>query len=223
MGSAIGELLPLALGIAISPIPIIAAILMLLSLKAQGTSVGFLLGWVVGVVLVVVVFTALSSVIPQSPAGQSQPIVGIIKLVLGLGLLVLAVGQWRGRPKEGVKPTLPAWMSAIDSMTAFRGFVIGFLLAGLNPKNLLIGASAGIALGSDSQSIGSDAIATVIYALIAASTVGIPVIGNLFAAQQMRVPLQKLHIWLLNNNATVMATLLLIIGVVVIAKGISSF
>ncbi len=49
MAPVIGEILPLALGIAISPIPIIAAILMLLSPKARVTSIGFLLGWVVGI------------------------------------------------------------------------------------------------------------------------------------------------------------------------------
>ncbi|HET6673526.1 MAG TPA: GAP family protein, partial [Agromyces sp.] len=56
MGSVIGDILPLALGIAISPIPIIAAILMLLSPKAKGTSVGFMLGWVLGIVIAVIVF-----------------------------------------------------------------------------------------------------------------------------------------------------------------------
>ena len=39
MNLVIGEILPLAVGIAISPIPIIAAILMLLSPRAKGTSV----------------------------------------------------------------------------------------------------------------------------------------------------------------------------------------
>ena len=63
--SVIGDILPLALGIAISPIPIIAAILMLLSPKAKGTSVGFLLGWVLGIVVAVVLFTLLASVIPE--------------------------------------------------------------------------------------------------------------------------------------------------------------
>ena len=53
MLAVIGAILPLALGIAISPIPIIAAILMLLSPKARGTSVGFLLGWVLGIVVAV--------------------------------------------------------------------------------------------------------------------------------------------------------------------------
>ncbi|MGH3502089.1 MAG: hypothetical protein ACRDQA_14575 [Nocardioidaceae bacterium] len=45
MGAVIGDVLPLAIGVAISPIPIIAVILMLLSRQASRTSTGFLLGW----------------------------------------------------------------------------------------------------------------------------------------------------------------------------------
>ena len=49
MNSVIGEILPLAIAVAISPIPIIAAVLMLLSPRARVTSVAFLLGWILGV------------------------------------------------------------------------------------------------------------------------------------------------------------------------------
>jgi hypothetical protein len=66
MNGVIGEILPLALGVAISPVPIIAAILMLLSPKAKGTSVGFLGGWVLGIVVAVVPFTLLASVLPEA-------------------------------------------------------------------------------------------------------------------------------------------------------------
>ena len=48
MGGVIGDLLPTALGVAISPVPIIAVILMLLAPRAKAASVGFLLGWVSG-------------------------------------------------------------------------------------------------------------------------------------------------------------------------------
>jgi hypothetical protein len=65
MNEVIGEILPLAVGIAISPIPIIAAILMLLSPRVKGTSVGFLIGWLVGIVVAIVLFTLISSIIPQ--------------------------------------------------------------------------------------------------------------------------------------------------------------
>jgi hypothetical protein len=98
MGDVIGDLLPLALGIAISPIPIIAAILMLLSPKARTTSVGFLLGWIIGIVVAVVAFTLLSSILPEDDPDASKPIQGIIQLGLGGLLLLMSATAARSRP-----------------------------------------------------------------------------------------------------------------------------
>ena len=58
--------------------------------------------------------------------------------------------------------------------------------------------------------------------LIAASTVAIPVIAYLLRVED-GAPLEALRVWLVQNNATVMAVLLLVIGVVMIGKGIGSF
>lgn len=223
MGSVIGDILPLALGIAISPIPIIAAILMLLSPKARGTSVGFMLGWVLGIVIAVIVFTLLASIIPQQDPDASKPIAGWIKIVLGVGLLFLAVRQWRGRPKPGEDAALPKWMAAIDTMTAGRGFVLGFLLSAVNPKNLLMAIGAGVIIGSGGLTVGETTLVIVIFVLIAACSVAIPVIAYLVASARMAAPLESLRGWLVHNNATVMAVLLLVIGIVVIGKGIGSF
>jgi hypothetical protein len=57
---AIGAILPLALGVAISPIPIIAVILMLLSPKARTNGPAFVLGWVSGLAAVSIAVSALS-------------------------------------------------------------------------------------------------------------------------------------------------------------------
>ena len=223
MGSVIGEILPLAVGIAVSPIPIIAAILMLLSPKAKGTSVGFLLGWVLGIVVAVIVFTLLSSIIPQNDSDEPQPVVGVIKIVLGALLLFMAFRQWRSRPKGDVEPPLPKWMAAIDTMTAVRGLLLGFALSALNPKNLLMGVAAGVAIGSGDLGIGAIVISIAVFTVLAASTVAVPVIAFLVATEKMTGPLDGLRKWLLHNNATVMAVLLLVIGVVLIGKGIASF
>lgn len=223
MGPVIGDVIPLALGVAISPIPIIAAILMLLSPKARGTSLGFLLGWLLGIVVAVVVFTLLSAVLPQGDPDESKPILGTIEIVLGLLLLVLAVQQWRGRPKVGTEPALPKWMSAIDTMTGARALVLGFLLSALNPKNLLMGVAAGVAIGADAQTTAETVVAVIVYTVIAASTVAIPVIAYLAASARMARPLESLRTWLVYNNATIMAVLLLVIGVVLIGKGLGEF
>ncbi|MET0736460.1 MAG: GAP family protein [Microbacterium sp.] len=223
MGAVIGDILPLALGVAISPIPIIAAILMLLSPKARVTSVGFLLGWVIGIVLAVTVFTLLSSVLPENDPDASKPIQGTIQLILGALLLVLAVGQWRKRPREGEEPVLPKWMQAIDHTTFGVAFGLGFLLSALNPKNLIMAAGAGVAIGSAGLAGGQIALAIAVFTLIGASTVLIPVVAYLLAASKLRGPLEALKGWLAKENAVIMAVLLLVIGVSMIGKGIASF
>jgi threonine/homoserine/homoserine lactone efflux protein len=223
VGAVIGDILPLALGITISPIPIIAAILMLLSPKAKGTSVGFLLGWVLGIVVALVVFILLASVITPADPDQPQPVAGVIKLLLGALMLFLAVKQWRGRPHGDAEPALPAWMAAIDQMTAAKGFGLGFLLSAVNPKNLLMGAGAGVIIGSAGLASSSVVMAVIVFTAIAAASVAVPVIGYLVASAAMAAPLESLRKWLVHNNATVMAVLLLVIGVTIVGKGIGSF
>ena len=223
MASVIGDILPLALGVAISPIPIIAAILMLLSPKAKGTSVGFLLGWVLGIVVAVVVFTLLGSIIPEQDPDEAKPIAGVVKILLGAGLLFLALRQWRSRPAPGETAALPKWMAAIDTMTAGRGFVLGFLLSAVNPKNLLMAAGAGVIIGTSGLTGGEITVVIVVFVVIAACSVAVPVIAYLVASKRMAAPLEALRGWLVQNNATVMAVLLLVIGVVLVGKGIGSF
>ena len=215
MNGVIGDILPLALGVAISPIPIIAAILMLFSSRATGTSLGMLVGWILGIVVVTTVFTVVSGSLQaggEPPAGASWT-----KIVLGGLLLSVGIRNWRGR--GGVHET-PKWMAAIDSFSPVKALGLGFLLAAVNPKNLLLGIAAGVAIGGAGISVGQEAVAIAVFTVIAASTVAVPVVAYLFAADKMRGPLDRLKAWLQENNATVMAVLILVIGVVLIGKGI---
>ncbi|WP_106815468.1 GAP family protein [Microbacterium timonense] len=223
MGGAIGETLPFALGVAISPIPIIAVILMLLSPKARATSVGFLLGWLAGIVIAVTVFTLLSSILPGSDADESHPIQGVIRLIFGMLLLLLALRQWRGRPKAGEEPRMPKWMQAIDKVSFPTALGLGFLLSAVNPKNLLLTAGAGVDFGSAGLDAGAVIAVIAVFTLVAASTVLIPVVGYLVAADRLKEPLDALRVWLARENAVIMAVLLLVLGVDLIGKGIAAF
>jgi threonine/homoserine/homoserine lactone efflux protein len=225
LNDVIGEILPLALGVAMSPIPVIAAILMLLSPQARGTSVGFLLGWVVGIVMAVTVFTLLASLLPAKDADDANPTAGWIKIGLGVLLLLLAVKQWRGRPTGHAEPALPTWMKAIDTMTAAKGGGLGFLLSAVNPKNLLMAAGAGLVIGGTDASLetSAQAAAIAIFTGVAAASVAVPVVAYLVASEKMAGPLETMHQWLVRENATVMAVLLLVIGVAMVGKGLGSF
>ena len=138
MNGVIGDILPLAIGVAISPIPIIAAILMLFSAHAATTSSGFLVGWIAGIVVAVALFTALAGSIGGD--GPQAAWVGWTKILLGVLLVVVGIRQWRGRHEQHGPPK---WMSAIDRMGFGQALGLGFALSAINPKNLLMAVAAG--------------------------------------------------------------------------------
>jgi hypothetical protein len=221
MGATIGELLPLAVGVAVSPIPIIATILMLLAPRARVASAGFATGWLVGIVIVV---TVVSVVAASADVGgtSDEPSTGTswVKLVLGVLLVLLAGRQWSKRPRGDQPGSMPKWMTAIDSMTVGKAAGLGFLLAAVNPKNLLLCLGAGVTLAGSGLSGGDQVVAGAVFVVIAASSVLVPVVGYAVAAERLRAPLDELRGWLVQNNIAVMAVLLLVIGVTLLGKGL---
>ncbi|MEV6217421.1 GAP family protein [Nocardia sp. NPDC051833] len=216
MGAVLGDLLPLAVGVAISPIPIVAVILMILSKNAGGAAKGFALGWVAGILLVTAVLTLLSGSLGDSGDGDPPVAVSWIKIVLGALLIVLAIKQWRDRGDTAV----PGWMQAIDTITTGKSIGLGALLSAVNPKNLLLCVSAGVVIGGAGLSGAGDVVAVVIYTLLASSVVLSVVIGYTVAAQRFAPALNSARQWLQDNNHIVMAIVLIIMGAVVVGKGI---
>lgn len=223
MNTAFGDILPLAVAIAISPIPIIATILMLMTPRAKALGFGFLAGWVLGIAVAVTAFTLLAGVIEEPAAGGSQPVLGVIQLLLGAALLVLAARQWQTRPRTPEDVHLPAWMAKIDTMKPGAAFGLAFLLSAINPKNLLLAVSAGTTIGRAGLSGGQVTVLIVVFVVIGALTVAIPVIGYMLAPEKSATVLDTVRDWLAANNSTIMAVLLLVIGAQLLGKGIGSF
>jgi threonine/homoserine/homoserine lactone efflux protein len=221
MRQVIGDILPVALGVAISPVPIIAVILMLLAPKAKAASIAFMLGWVLGIAVVVVAVTLLVDPVGQADDGGPSTFSSVAMMLLGVAAVLLAARQCRSRPHEGEEPTLPKWMAAIDSITAGKAFGLGILLSSVNPKNLTLCLAGGVTIGGAGLSGEETVVAIAVFVLIGASTVMVPVLAYLAARARMQAPLDRLRVWLTANNATVMSVLLLVIGVAIFGKGLA--
>lgn len=222
MGEAIGEILTPAVGVALSPIPIVAVILMLFSAKAKTNGPAFVGGWIAGILVIealVLIFADPANVSGEN--GNPSTTASVIQLVLGILLLLLAVKQWRGRPKGDEEPKMPKWMATIDKTTPIMAVGLGAFLSGINPKNLIFNLSAGTSIVSSNASTGGQIATVIIYALLATLSVGVPVIWYLAAPDSASKALEKARVWLVHNNAIVMAVLFLLIGVNIIGKGIS--
>jgi hypothetical protein len=213
MGSAIGSILPEAIGVAISPLPIIAVILMLFSKRARSNGLAFLAGWVLALAVVVGVVLALAGAGKISAGGTPATAGYAIKLLLGLLFLFLAVRNWQKRPKEGQTPEMPKWMAAIDSFTAGRAFGLSALLAGLSPKNLGLALAAALSIGQAGLSGAQPWVALATFVLLASISIALPVLYYVIAGQSAKKTLNSWKAWLTANNATVMFVLLLVFGV----------
>jgi threonine/homoserine/homoserine lactone efflux protein len=222
MGQAIGQVLPFALGVAISPVPIIAVVLMLVTPRARSNGPAFVVGWLLGLSIV---GTIVLLVAPDGTSDSGGPAtwVSTLKLVLGVLLLLLALKQWHSRPHEGEQAPTPKWMGAIDGFTAPKALGAGAVLSGANPKNLLLTLGAAAAIVQTGISGGEQAAAYAVFAVLATIGVAVPVVIYFALGDRAGALLEGLKTWLAKNNAVIMAVLLLVIGVKLIGDAISGF
>lgn len=221
MGNILGDILPQAVGVAISPVPIIAVILMLFSKRARSTGTAFILGWILALAVEGGVVLVLANAGRISAGGTPATISYVIKVILGLLFLFLAVRQWQNRPSEGEQPAMPKWMQSIDTFTAGKAFGLAVLLGGVNPKNLALTLAAALSIAQAGLSGTQPWIALVIFVVIASVSVVTPVLYYLLAGETAEKTLAGWKSWLTANNATVMFTLLLILGFKVLGDGLS--
>ena len=221
MGQGISEVLPFAVGIAISPVPIIAIILILFSDRAKSER----------------------TVVPRrvgdrSRRGEHRGVPGERRRQRGerlhhLRLDLLGQGRSSGcscsawpdanfakRPAPGEPATLPKWMATVESITPVRAFGLAVLLSVVNPKNLVlaVGAAAGLGqLGLDTEDA---VVALAVFVAVASLSIVFAVVYEFVGGERARTTLDEMKGWLTEHNAAVMAVLFLVFGTVLIAKGI---
>jgi threonine/homoserine/homoserine lactone efflux protein len=220
MGQAIGQVLSFGVGVALSPVPIVAVVLILASPRGRVNGPAFLVGWVLGIAALGTVILLISSGASASSQGAPATWVSILKIVLGVLLLLLAVKQWRGRPRGDAEPQLPGWMKTVDTFTPARSVGIAVVLAAINPKNLLLVVVAAAAIAQTGASTLDQAVALAVFILIATVGVGAPVAIYYLMGHRATTILSDLRDWMVRENATVMAVICLIIGAKLIGDAI---
>jgi threonine/homoserine/homoserine lactone efflux protein len=220
MGDAIGQMLASAVGIAISPIPLIAVVLMLATPRGRTNGIAFTLSWVVSLAVLVTAVVLAGSGADASDGGPAAWTLWL-KLALGLVFLLLGAKQWRDRPREGAEPAPPKWMNAIDGFTAPKAAGLAAALAVANPKNLVLAIGGAVSIASSSASAGGMTVAVVLMVLIASlctlAPLGVYLLGGAKSAQV----LAGWKTWMARHNAAIMTTLLIVLGTKYIGDAIS--
>jgi threonine/homoserine/homoserine lactone efflux protein len=218
LSQAISDILPLALGVALSPVPIIAVILMLGTPKARSDGPLFALGWVLGLLGVSIVVLLVAHGASNKTSGASDS-VNTTQVLIGLLFLWMAAKQWRKRPKRGEAAELPKWMAAVDKFNEGKAFTIGVALSAANPKNLALTLAAAGSIAQQGLSGAQDAVAVGVFVIIGSLTVVGPVLFFLVASDKAAKPLAEIKEFMADHNAVIMMVILLILGVKLLGAG----
>jgi threonine/homoserine/homoserine lactone efflux protein len=221
MGEAIGEFLPAAIAVAISPIPIIAVVLMLATERGRVNGAAFLFGWIVGIVVAGAVFLLVAGAIGGDDDGEPATWVSWAELLLGLALLRLAAKQFRSRPRGDEEPATPKWMGTIDHFTPPKAAAAGFVLAAVNPKNFVLILAAVAAITQTGIPADEQALAFAVFTVIASLGAAVPIVMYFALGERSASLLERLRVWMARNNAVILAVILAVIAAKVIGDAIS--
>ncbi len=210
------ELIPLALVIALSPFSIIPAVLVLGTARPRPTGLAFLAGWLIGLAALTMIFLELSSLaggLRAKPPGWAS----WVRIIVGAALIVFGLYRWLNRKKSA---HTPAWMNSMNKFTPTRALLTAAALTVINPKVLLICAAAGLAIGTAGVRPPGAWGAVAWFVVVAGSTVAIPILAYAAAGERLDAPLARLKDWMERQHATLLAAILVVIGLLVLYKGI---
>ncbi|MFF1875781.1 GAP family protein, partial [Kitasatospora herbaricolor] len=167
----------------------------------------------------VVAFILLAYVLPLSSSRAPDVVIGSLMIVIGVALIVLAVVVWR-RGARSPSTGIPKWLSAVGSLGPWSAFGLALLL-NIRPKAILLSIAAGLSVRGDDLTVGEATIVVIVYVVVAASTVSVPIIASLIQPDKTERRLVRTREWIATNNRIVSILILILIGVVIIGNGLA--
>ena len=216
-------MLPLAVAIAVFPVPMIAVVLMLASDRGRAKGLAFIIAWCFGLAAVGAIVLLIAGEVDASEAGEPATWVDVVLLVLGLLLLALAFKQWRGRPSADEEAPTPGWMRTIDDFTTTKAGGAGFALSALNPKNVLLVVAAATEIADVGIPARQELGVLLAFVFVASLGVLAPLVVSLVLGERSRESLDAMRAWMARYSAAIMAVLFLVIGAKLVGDAIAGF
>ncbi|WP_291052693.1 GAP family protein [Herbiconiux sp.] len=219
----LGEVLPLAFAVIISPLPLVAVITLLLGPKGQGNAAVFTAAFAVAFFALILGLASGSKGTTQNDSFFAQ----VLHIVLGFAFAALffylAYRSWKKRPKKDQKPVEPKWLAAMDSFGIARSAGLGVLLGVANVKNIPIAVAAGAQIGSADLAWSLVFVCSAVFAIL--SSLGLIVITLVGGTGGAKVSgaLASAKSSLIRHNNLIMAVLFVILGALQLGKAFEAF
>ena len=218
---ALGEMLPAALAIALSPFPIIAVVLVLGTPAAIRNGVSFAVGWLLGLGALTSLVLVLVGGVDNEPGTTAATFVSWLRVGLGLLLIGLAFQKWHSRPRPGDEAVMPGWMTGIARVSTARAFRLGAVLGGANPKNIALTVSGTASIAELATNDGAASLAALAFVLIGSCTVVGAVTMRLVMGERAAGPLDSVSRFMRDHNSVIMMIVLLVLGAKILGDGLA--
>ncbi len=214
--SVLTKLIPLGLVIALSPITVIPAVLVLHAPRPRPTSLSFLGGWLLGMVALTAAFVAASDLLGD--LHQTPPTwAAWLRVAMGLALIAFGAVRWLTRHRQG---KTPVWMRPFSNLTPVRAGVTGVVLTAVRLEVLMLCAVAGLAIGTGGLNPAAGWVSGAVFVAVSSSTVAVPILAYVGAGGRLDEALERLKVWMERNHAAMLAVILVLIGLLVLYNGI---
>ena len=222
MRDVVLHMLPFAVGIAISPVPIITVILMLFTPRPKSNGAGFLLGWFLGIGLPALVVFMLDRMINQgNDASPPSRIASTLRIAFGFLLILVATWNWVKRNKPDDENKKPLLMKVVDSITPWKAILLGFLFADVtNPKNLALTVAGCLAIAGGHLTALGNIFSLTLFTGMASLGVAIPVLLFMSGGEKAKQTVEQWRQWLMKHKKGVMAVLFFVFGVALLVRGV---
>jgi len=211
----------MAVGISITPLAMVAALVLLSTPRARTNGLAFVAGWLIGLGLLGAV--ALLVLGSAHTGGSRNPAHWVSWLKIVVGLLLLPVGWYelrRHRHVQGRAATMPVWVGRVDDIKPPMSLGLGGVLAGARPKNILLVLAGSLVITQAGLSDGGTGIALLVFVVVGTVGVAVPVIIYFVMGDRGPEILDRLEGWLRLNTGAVMGVLCLVIGADLVGRGI---
>ena len=220
MASAILGTLPLALGIALNPIAIVAGILILRTAHPRLNGLLFAIGWILGLLLLILLYSRLVLLQRASARAAGWDVPSVIWVGIGVLLLLAAARAMRGRPLPGEEPATPRWLRVIDTAGPGRIFGIGIFLATVSIRNLALLAAAAGVIGAAGLGLVEAALTAAVFIFVSSIGILVPLLVRLFGGEGADATLAAWSTWLNQHVATLTAGVMGVLGSYLLVRGL---
>jgi hypothetical protein len=221
MLAVIGQLLPIALAVALSTVPITAVITILLSQQSRA-ALPFMLCFFAGTFVVTSLFSLGLRAVPLRTTRGAEVWFAVFEVIIGLAIVTYAIVIFARRHLSTAPEEMPRWLRAVGKLRPWQAAGLGLILS-VRPKSLLLTAAAGLVIGPARLSTSEFVVAILVFVILGTSTVTVPVILALARPAAARRPLRAAERWITRNSRTVTVIVALVIGKVLVGNGLTRF